>query len=125
MRRFPGNAKPFANEVIVMIDDANRLDDALTQRHGGLTAEAPIQALVHVAGEVSDALGSLKLTGAQRERIQRRVEELLQGEGRWLAWSRRLHLNRRSGAVLGGAAVVTLAAIGYVVHERRHHEVAV
>ena len=108
-----------------MIDDANRLDDALTQRHGGLTAEAPIQALVHVAGEVSDALGSLKLTGAQRERIQRRVEELLQGEGRWLAWSRRLHLNRRSGAVLGGAAVVTLAAIGYVVHERRHHEVAV
>ncbi|HEX3607386.1 MAG TPA: hypothetical protein VH134_15795 [Candidatus Dormibacteraeota bacterium] len=103
-----------------MIDDIERLDDALEGRPpiGGFSGT--VGELVGIAAEVARALAVPVLTDAERERLHHRV---LGGR----TWSDRLlhelpRLARRPTVVGGvGAAAVTLAVVGIALLRGRSH----
>lgn len=80
-----------------------------------------------MADEVADALGSMRLSRAEQERIYTRSLALLEmavHEQR-RGWQRVLRLERRAPLLVGGAAALTLgaAALGWaVLHGRRSDE---
>ena len=101
-----------------MIDDIDRLDDALEGRSMSSTLPERIGELVGVAAEVARALAVPVLTAEERERI---YHHALHGRG----WGDRLlhdlpRLARRHGMV-GGAAAVTLAVVGIALLRGRSH----
>jgi hypothetical protein len=109
------------------VNSVDVLDSALEQSGGG-QASASVRALVAMAGEVADALGSVRLSRAEQERIYARslslLEEALHEQRR--GWQRVLRLDSRAPVLVGGAALTLgAAAIGWaVLHGRRAHEVA-
>jgi hypothetical protein len=101
-----------------MIDDIDRLDDALVGRSLPSGLPDRIGDLVGVAAEVARALAVPVLSSDERDRIYRRA---VGGQG----WSVRLRhdlprLARRHG-VVGGAAAVTLAVVGIALLRGRSH----
>jgi hypothetical protein len=101
-----------------VIDDADQLEAALEGRV--LSAELPdrLVRLLDVAAEVTRALAVPVLSAADRERLYGRVM-------RPPSWAARVRhelprLARRR-SVVGGAAAVTLAALGIAVLRGRSH----
>lgn len=109
------------------MNSADVLDNALEQNDGRRVSSS-VRALVAMAGEVAEALGSVRLSRAEQERIYARslslLEEALHEQRR--GWQRALRLDRRAPVLVGGAALTLgAAAIGWaVLHGRRGHEVA-
>jgi hypothetical protein len=107
------------------VNAADVLDIAL-ERRGGAPATASVRALVAMAGEVADALASVRLSRAEHERIYARSLSLLgdavQEQRR--GWQRVLRPESRAPVLVGGAALTLgAAAIGWaVLHGRRAHE---
>jgi hypothetical protein len=106
---------------------ADVFDRALEQTGGGRRPSASVRALVAMAAEVADALGSVRLSRAEQEHIYARslalLEEAVHEQRR--GWQRVLRVERRAPVLVGGAAALTLgaAAIGWaVLHGRRSHE---
>ncbi|HEX6493093.1 MAG TPA: hypothetical protein VF112_06245 [Candidatus Dormibacteraeota bacterium] len=100
-----------------MIDDIDRLDDALEGRSPSAALPERIGELVGVAAEVARALAVPVLTAEERERLYLRA---LHGRG----WGRLRHeLPRiaRRHEVIGGAAAVTLAVVGIALLRGRSH----
>ncbi len=106
-----------------MLDEAERLDEALNRRRIGASLDglAPgLRALVGLAGEVGDACSGGDLSSAERARIYAAAwERLGAAQRRPLRWPR---LGGRRAAVLGSAAAVTAlaAVIGVGALVRRH-----
>jgi hypothetical protein len=106
-----------------MLDEAERLDEALNRRRIGASLDglAPgLRALVGLAGEVGDACSGADLSSAERARIYASAWERLEAaQRRPLRWRR---LSGRRAAVLGSAAAVTAvaAAIGIRALVLRH-----
>ena len=101
-----------------MIDDIERLDDALEGRPLAAGLPERFGELVGVAAEVARALAVPMLSSAERERLYQRA---LHGRG----WGGRLRhelprLARRHG-VVGGAAAVTVAVVGIALLRGRSH----
>jgi hypothetical protein len=101
-----------------VIDDIERLDDALEARSVPAGLPKRLGDLVDVAAEVARALAVPMLSAAERERLYHRA---LHGRG----WGGRLRhelprLARRHG-VVGGAAAVTLAVVGIALLRGRSH----
>jgi hypothetical protein len=101
-----------------VIDDIERLDDALEGRPLPAGLPERFGELVGVAAEVARVLAVPMLSAAERERLYQRA---LHGRG----WGVRLRhelprLARRHG-VVGGAAAVTLAVVGIALLRGRSH----
>ena len=101
-----------------MIDDIDRLDEALDGGAGAAALPERIGELLAVATEVARTLAVPVLTADERNRLYQRA---LAGRG----WSDRLRhdlprLARRHG-VVGGAAAVTLAVVGIALLRGRSH----
>jgi hypothetical protein len=108
------------------VNRADILDSALERSRPGKQAPVSVRALVTMADEVADALASLRLSGAEQERIYARslamLEEAVHQQRR--GWQRVLHLERPAPVLVGGAAALTIgaAAIGWaMLHGRRPH----
>jgi hypothetical protein len=100
-----------------VIDDIDRLDDALEGRSLVSALPERIGELVGVAAEVARALAVPVLTAEERERLYRRA---VHGRG----WSRLRHELPRLALrheVIGGAAAVTLAVVGIALLRGRSH----
>lgn len=101
-----------------MIDDVERLDDALEGRTTAAGLPDPIDELVGVAAEVARMLAAPLLSAADRERLLQRA---LHGRG----WQGRLRHDlprlARRPTVVGGAAAVTLAVVGIALLRGRSH----
>ena len=106
------------------MNQAEILDAVLDGDRDGARAPSAVRALVSMAEEVSGALASLRLTGAEQDRIYARclaiLEEAVHEHRR--GWQRVLHIERRAPVLVGGAAALTLgaAAIGWAVLHGRH-----
>ncbi len=101
-----------------MIDDIERLDDALEGRSLAAALPDRVGELACLAAEVARVLAAPALTAQERDRLYQRA---LHGRG----WSGRLlhglpRLARRP-TVVGGAAAVTLAVVGLALLRGRSH----
>jgi hypothetical protein len=104
----------------MIIEDSERLDAALD---GGTAAGEELRALVALAVELRDGLSGRWLSAAERTFLYDKVMSIAQDHATRAIW-RRVRLDRRASAVLGGA-VVTLAAaaaIGLAVARDRRHQ---
>jgi hypothetical protein len=101
-----------------VIDDIDRLDDALEARSLPPALPERIGELVAVAAEVARALAVPVLTAEERERLYQRA---MHGRG----WGSRLRHDlprlARRHEVIGGAAAVTLAVVGIALLRGRSH----
>ncbi|MEA2671503.1 MAG: hypothetical protein QOG45_1723 [Chloroflexota bacterium] len=101
-----------------MIDDIERLDDALEGRSPAAGLPDRLGELAGLAAELARVLAVPVLTADERDRLYQRA---LHGRG----WSGRLlhelpRLARRP-TVVGGAAAVTLAVVGIALLRGRSH----
>lgn len=102
-----------------MIDDIERLDDALEGR-APLPTGLPdrVDELASLATELARVLAVPVLTAGERDRLYQRA---LHGRG----WSGRLRHDlprlARRPTVVGGAAAVTLAVVGIALLRGRSH----
>ncbi|HEV7467275.1 MAG TPA: hypothetical protein VGP96_13295 [Candidatus Dormibacteraeota bacterium] len=101
-----------------MIDDIERLDDALEGRSPSAGLPDRVGELAGLAAELARVLAVPVLTAGERDRLYQRA---LHGRG----WSGRLlhdlpRLARRP-TVVGGAAAVTLAVVGIALLRGRSH----
>ncbi|MGH7723572.1 MAG: hypothetical protein ACRENL_12225 [Candidatus Dormibacteria bacterium] len=107
---------------------ADIFDRALEQSGGAKRVPASVRALVSMAGEVAEALSSVRLSRAEQERIYARSLALLEAavQEQRRGWQRALHPQRRAPVLVGGAAALTLgvAAIGWALLHARRHEPA-
>ena len=110
-----------------MTDDIEQLTGALEEmRIADLARRPPIRELLVLAAEVESALRPGGLDSATRARLFARTLALADAHLH-RSWTDRVPGGRRSviGGALGGAVVVTVAAIGIAVaRERRHHAAA-
>jgi hypothetical protein len=111
------------------VNHADILDRALDQGHPGRGAPASVRGLVELAGEVAEALASLRLSRADQDRIYARSLALLEAavNEQRRGWQRALRLRRPLPVLVGGAAALTIggAAVGWaVLHGRRSHHPA-
>lgn len=99
------------------------LDRALQNSTAAEHAPASVRELLSIAAEVVDALGAVRLSAADQQRIYARslalVEHALDEQRR--GWRRVPHLDRRVPAIIGGAALTLgAAALGWAVLHGRH-----
>jgi hypothetical protein len=100
------------------------LDRALQRGAGSGHAPRTVRALVAIADEVTDALGSTRLGQAERDRIYARSLAMLEAavDEQRRGWQDALRGRRAAPALIGGAALtIGAAAVGWaLLHGRRH-----